>query len=552
MSNKKDQWWKKAVVYEIMTKSFKDSNGDGWGDIKGIIEKLDYLEDLGVNAIWLTPVQTSGGYDNGYDISNYREIESSYGTMEDLKLLINEMKKRDMKLMFDMVMSHTSDKHEWFIESRKGKDNKYSDYYIWSDKKLEPPKSIYGTCCYEEDPWRYDPSRKQYYYHMFSTEMPDLNYSNPAVRQEFIDLLRFYIDLGIEGFRFDVVDLIGKDIEKGYSTNGPKLREYLEELVKEGLGEDGYDKYLTVAEAGSATPETASTFAGLDGKAFSMTFNLSTLYTDAREKAGKMLPAKFDPSAVKASLHKWQTLNEGKSWNTMLTQNHDTGRIVTSKWVNPRYHNQGCKTVAISMFNFRGTPFIYQGEEIGMTQLYSLDKRHFPDTEARGKYDEMVVHKRIMTETEYFTEYLWKTGRDGAKTPMQWDNTQNAGFTSSDETWLPVNDNYKEINVQDQLEDENSILQVYKKLIHLRTRNEVTSDILTYGEYKMREDAPDHVFDYTFTYNGKKIRTVGNWSDHSKYEIPEIEGEIIINSNNANETSTLGRWEGRVYLVGGK
>lgn len=532
-------WWKNSVIYEIMPKSFYDSNGDGWGDLRGVIKKLDYLKELGINAIWFTPFWESGGKDNGYDIANYKKVELSYGNNRDLKDLIKECKKRDIKVIFDMVMSHTSSRHEWFVESRKDKKNRYRDWYIW--RRNTNKEGLYSI--YEHDPWEFDPNTMESYFHLFSRDMPDLNYSNPKVRKYFQELIKHYISLGVSGFRFDVIDVIAKDIDKGVVSEGEKLLDFIYEIASKGWNNS--QKIMTVGEGWNMTAEKAKKYAGFHNKGLSMVFWLKQILTQEEDDMSVFREKEIDFDKIKNILYKWQKSTEGTSWNALFLNNHDTGRVAT-RWASKKYRDQSIKTIATTMYTMKGTPFIYQGEEIGMTNSDLKNISDFPCVQAQGKYYELVVKNKEMTDEEFTNGYLKIDARDNSKTPVQWDETKNAGFTNGKTTWLKVNDNYKSINVKDQEKDKTSILNHYKKLISFKNKDKETMDIFLNGRFEENK-SEKAVFDFSILHNNKEIRTIANWTNKS-ISIPLVEGKILIKSNSKFSNGNLGPWESIVFL----
>ena len=541
----KTPWWKTAIIYEIMPKSFFDSNNDGWGDLDGIIKKIDYLEYLGVNGIWITPITKSGGVDNGYDAIDYKNVEESYGGNEALKRFIKECKKKNIKVILDMVMSHTSNMHSWFIESRKNKNNEYRDWYIWSK---EPTPKNYSI--YESKPWKYDPNTGEYYFHLFSTAMPDLNYNNPKVRKYFEELMKHYLDLGVDGFRFDVVEILAKEIEKGIIVDGPNLEKYIKDLNKNVWNSNS--EIMTVGEGYEVDASKAKKLCPTNYSGLSMIFWLKQIMTqDLEYQVHKDLsifqPKKFIPEKLKQIIYNWQITTHETSWNAIFVNNHDTGRSI-SRWGSKEHWEQSAKTIASTFYTLKGTPFIYQGEEIGMTNVEEwTDISHFPCVQAVGKYYEFVCEKKIISNNDYNKGYLKYNARDHAKSPMQWDSTKNAGFTKKNDSWLPVNKNYKSINVASQIKNSNSILNHYKKLIELRNKNFVTKEIFLYGKFKINK-SQKNIFDFSIIWQDYKIRTVANWTNKNILD-DCFNNKILLNSNQANRTTTIGPWESRVYLI---
>ena len=493
------KWWHSSVVYQIYPRSFNDSNGDGIGDINGIREKLDYLKELGIDVIWLSPVYKSPNDDNGYDISDYCDIMDEFGTMDDMEKLLKEANEKGIKILMDLVVNHTSDEHKWFIEAKKSKDNKYRDYYIWRDPvDGHEPNDL--ASCFSGSAWQYDESTDQYYLHLFSKKQPDLNWENENVRNEVYKMMNFWIDKGIGGFRMDVIDLIGKVPDEMITGNGPKLHDYLQEMNKAAL--EGHD-LLTVGETWGATPEIAKLYSNPKRKELSMVFQFEHIGLDQIEGKEKWDVKPLDLLDLKKVLSKWQTELEGEGWNSLFWNNHDLPRIV-SRWGNDReYRVESAKMLATLLHGMKGTPYIYQGEELGMTNVRFEDINEYNDIETLNMYKDRISkgysHDEIMAS-------IYAKGRDNARTPMQWDSTENAGFTTG-KPWLKVNKNYKFINAEDCLQDKDSIFYHYKKLIDIRKHN----DTIIYGDYKLLLPEDKNVFAYSRELNGDKIVVVCNF-----------------------------------------
>ena len=490
------KWWHSSVVYQIYPRSFNDSNGDGIGDINGIREKLDYLKELGIDVIWLSPVYKSPNDDNGYDISDYCDIMDEFGTMEDMEKLLKEANEKGIKILMDLVVNHTSDEHKWFIEAKKSKDNKFRDYYIWRDPVNGHEPNNLGSC-FSGSAWQYDESTDQYYLHLFSKKQPDLNWENENVRNEVYKMMNFWIDKGIGGFRMDVIDLIGKVPDEMITGNGPKLHDYLQEMNKAAL--EGHD-LLTVGETWGATPEIAKLYSNPKRKELSMVFQFEHIGLDQIEGKEKWDVKPLDLLDLKKVLSKWQTELEGEGWNSLFWNNHDLPRIV-SRWGNDReYRVESAKMLATLLHGMKGTPYIYQGEELGMTNVRFEDINEYNDIETLNMYKDRISkgysHDEIMAS-------IYAKGRDNARTPMQWDSTENAGFTTG-KPWLKVNKNYKFINAEDCLQDKDSIFYHYKKLINIRKHN----DTIIYGNYKLLLPEDKNVFAYSRELNGDKIVVV--------------------------------------------
>ena len=495
------QWWHSSVVYQIYPRSFKDSNGDGIGDINGIREKLDYLKELGIDVIWLSPVYKSPNDDNGYDISDYYDIMDEFGTMEDMDNLLKEANERGIKILMDLVVNHTSDEHKWFIEAKKSKDNESRDYYIWRDSvDGNEPNDLGST--FSGSAWQYDETTGQYYLHLFSKKQPDLNWENEKVRNEVYKMMNFWVDKGIGGFRMDVIDLIGKVPDEMITGNGPKLHEYLQEMNKAAL--EGKD-LLTVGETWGATPDVAKLYSNPGRKELSMVFQFEHIGLDQIEGKEKWDVKSLELLDLKKVLSKWQTELEGQGWNSLFWNNHDLPRIV-SRWGNDKeYRIESAKMLATLLHGMKGTPYIYQGEELGMTNVRFDDINDYNDIESLNMYKDRLSkgysHNEIM-------ESIYAKGRDNARTPMQWDDSENAGFTTGT-PWLAVNKNYDKINAKQCLQDENSIFNHYKKLIDIRKNN----DTIIYGDYKLLCEDDENIFAYVRELNGDKILVVCNFYD---------------------------------------
>ncbi|MCT0055011.1 alpha-glucosidase [Lactococcus lactis subsp. lactis] len=511
--NMKENWWQKTVVYQIYPRSFMDANGDGVGDLQGIISKLDYLEKLGIGAIWLSPVYQSPMDDNGYDISNYQAIADVFGTMSDMDELLLEAKKRNIQIVMDLVVNHTSDEHKWFVEARKSKDNAYRDYYIWADE----PNGLQST--FSGSAWEFDEESGQYFLHLFSKRQPDLNWENPQVHQEVFDMMNFWIDKGIGGFRMDVIDLIGKEIDQEITGNGPKLHEYLHEMNQ---GTFGQKNLLTVGETWGATPEIAELYSDPKRQELSMVFqfeHITNAYLDEGEKWDKK---EFSVSKLKEILAKWQALEKG--WNSLFWNNHDLPRIV-SNWGNDgKYRLKSAKAFAILLHLMKGTPYIYQGEELGMTNYPFESIEEVNDIESRNMFAERLAAGHSENE---IMDSIRRVGRDNARTPMQWTAGENAGFTDG-KPWLAVNPNHEEINADQAMSDPDSVFYTYQKLIELRKQH----DWVIYGDFKLIDSEAD-VFAYLRTYKGKKYLVVANLSDEeNQFKTGFVCRDLLIHNEN--------------------
>ena len=519
------KWWKESVVYQIYPKSFKDSNGDGVGDIRGIIQKLDYLKELGVNVLWISPMLESPQDDNGYDISDYRRIYKEYGTMEDYEELLSEAHKRDIRILMDLVVNHTSDEHNWFIESRKSKDNPYRDYYIWKDPVNGKEPNNWGGV-FGGSAWEYDSQTQMYYLHLFSKKQPDLNWENEKVRQEVYDMMTFWCEKGIDGFRMDVISMISKDqtFPDGemnnslygdfgpYCVHGPRIHEFLQEMNREVLSK--YD-IMTVGETSGVTIEEAQNYAGEARNELNMVFQFEHVENGSGDY-GKWTTEKYDFKEFKRIMIKWQEELQGKAWNSLFLGNHDQPRSVSRFGNdNPAYRETSAKMLATCLHMMQGTPYVYQGEELGMTNGYFDKLEDYRDIESINFFTEL-TDAGFMTP-EYMMKCLMLRSRDNARTPMQWDDSAQAGFTDG-ESWIKVNPNYKEINAAQQLEDPNSIFHYYQKLIRLRKEK----DIIVYGEFEPIYRDDEQIFAYIRRQKQEKLLTVCNFSDkNAEMEISE-------------------------------
>lgn len=516
-------WWHKATVYQIYPKSFMDTNGDGIGDLKGITSKLDYLQKLGVMAIWLSPVYDSPMDDNGYDIANYEAIADIFGNMADMDNLLTQAKMRGIKIIMDLVVNHTSDEHTWFIEAREHPDSSERDYYIWCDQPNDL-ESIFGGSA-----WQYDDKSGQYYLHFFSKKQPDLNWENANLRQKIYDMMNFWIDKGIGGFRMDVIDMIGKIPAQYIVSNGPKLHAYLKEM---NVASFGQHDLLTVGETWGATPEIAKQYSNPVNHELSMVFQFEHIGLQHKPETPKWNYVKeLNVPALKTIFNKWQTeLELGQGWNSLFWNNHDLPRVL-SIWGNTgKYREKSAKALAILLHLMRGTPYIYQGEEIGMTNYPFKDLNELDDIESLNYAKEAFTNGKSM---ETIMDSIRMIGRDNARTPMQWDASQNAGFSTADKTWLPVNPNYKDINVQAALKNSNSIFYTYQQLIQLRKEN----DWLVDADFELLPTA-DKVFAYLRKVREERYLIVVNVSDQEEVlEIDVDKQETLI--SNTDESATL-------------
>ena len=500
----KTDWWKKSVIYQIYPRSFQDSNGDGVGDIRGIISRLDYLHELGIDAIWLSPVYQSPMDDNGYDISDYQGIAPEFGTMEDMEELIAEGHKRNIKIIMDLVLNHTSDEHFWFQEALKGPDNPYYDYYVWADEPNELRSSFSGSA------WEYVPHLNKYYLHQFSVKQPDLNWKNPALKQEIWDMINFWIEKGVGGFRLDVIDLIGKEPEKLITADGPTLHPLIQELNEKTFG--AYD-LVTVGETWSADPENAQLYSHPDRKEFSMIFQFEHVGLDQQEGKEKWDLAPLDPARLHNVLSKWQTELVGKGWNSLFWNNHDLPRAISRFGDDrPAFRELSGKMLAIYLHFMSGTPYIYQGEEIGMINTPITDINQADDIETRRMYAERIENG--FTKEELITSINAK-GRDNARRPMQWTGAEGAGF-STGQAWLAFGDTVKDINVEKALADKQSLFYTYQKLIALRKEYPCMSE----GKYEVMETGNSSVMAYRkYDEQDDFIILVNFTSDEQAFEV---------------------------------
>ncbi|WP_102264670.1 glycoside hydrolase family 13 protein [Mesobacillus jeotgali] len=548
----KHTWWKEAVAYQVYPRSFMDSNGDGIGDLQGMISKLDYLKDLGIDVIWICPMYKSPNDDNGYDISDYQDIMDEFGTMEDFDQLLAETHKRGMKLIIDLVINHTSDEHQWFIESRESKDSPKRDWYIWRDGKdgAEPNnwESIFGGSA-----WEYDEKTGQYFLHIFSRKQPDLNWENKDVRTALYDMINWWLDKGIDGFRVDAISHIKKEAGLKDMPN-PEGQQYVSSFDKhmnvdgiqpflEELKEETFSKYdiMTVGEANGVSIEEADLWVGEEQGKFNMVFQFEHLdLWDSEKKA-------LDLAKLKSTFTRWQKGLEGHGWNALFIENHDKARIVSTWGDDKDYWRESATALASMYFLMQGTPFIYQGQEIGMTNVQFPSIEDYNDVAIKNLYkirrENGVPHEEIM-------DFIWATSRDNSRTPMQWSNAENAGFTTGT-PWLGMNPNYKEVNVENQLNDPDSILHFYKKMIEMKKAN----DIFTYGTYDLVLENHGQIYAYTRTLEDKQAVVLSNLSSEpAAFEFngfPLESSQLLLNNYKVEEKGTsftLKPYETRVYL----
>lgn len=555
-------WYKEMTVYQIWPRSFKDGNGDGIGDLKGVLEKLDYLKDLGITAIWFSPLYVSPQEDFGYDIADYRQINPEYGTMDDFKAVVSGCKERGIRIIMDLVVNHTSNQHKWFLESRKGgDDNPYKDYYIWrkgtgADGKGYPNNWM---ATFPGPAWEWDEVRKEYYLHLFAVGQPDLNHDNPKVRQEVIDIYNYWLDLGVDGFREDVITYISKEeglpngnplapIMRGAShyTCGPRLHEYLQQFKNEGWG---LRDCMTVGEAPAMTPDLALKFI-TEGEQqdLNMMFHFQHMEADCIGNA--CVKTGFKLKKFKGVFGNWQEKMYGRAWNSLYIENHDQPRSVSRFGSEGKYHDLSAKVLANSYLFLSGTPFIYQGQEIGMTSIYLKDMKDYVDVAAFATRD---IMKKFHLSEKLSMNMLAYGSRDNARTPVQWSDGKNAGFTTADRAWFHINKNYPEINVEKQISDENSVLSYYKKLLKIRNGNQ----LIIYGDYKEHNKSSKYLWVYERNYEGKKLLVVSNFSEKAvHFTAPSgldlSKAKLLIGNYAQCELLSNGftarPWETRTYL----
>lgn len=530
----KKKWWKNAVIYQVYPKSFQDSNGDGIGDIKGIISRLDYLRTLGIDAIWLSPVYRSPQDDNGYDISDYQDIDPMFGSLVDMEELIAEAGKRNIKIIMDMVLNHSSDEHRWFVEAKKGKDNPYHDYYVWRDgKEGVPPNDM--TSAFGGSAWEWVPQLGQYYLHQFSVKQPDLNWDNPKLRKELYDMILWWMDKGVGGFRFDVIDLIAKEPDRKITSNGTRLHEYIREMTANTLSKGNL---LTVGEAWSDTPETAKLYSNPDGSEVSMVFQFEHIMLDQEPGKDKWDMIPLSLPALKRCYEKWQNTLFDKGWNSLFLDNHDLPRIV-SRWGNDgKYRVESAKMLATMLHGMQGTPYIYQGEELGMTNVQFPDISDYEDIETLNVYKERIA---AGYPKEAVMKSIYARSRDNARTPMQWNDGRNAGFTDGT-PWFALNPNYTVINAENALEDKNSVFYYYQKLISLRKEYQVFLD----GSFTLLLPEDEKIFAYVRKNEDSELLVCVNFTDE-ELSLPEAckwhDGELLVHNYDGELGSELRPYE---------
>ena len=522
----KRAWWKEAVIYQIYPRSFMDSNGDGIGDLKGITSKLDYLQYLGIDVIWLSPVYKSPNDDNGYDISDYQDIMDAFGTMADFDEMLAAAHERGIRIVMDLVVNHTSDEHRWFVESRRSVDNPYRDYYIWREgKDAQTPPNNWGSC-FSGPAWQYDEETAMYYLHLFSKKQPDLNWDNPKVRKEVFDMMTWWCDKGIDGFRMDVISMISKTEEmpdgevhglygdfSPYCVHGPNVHRYLREMNEKVLSR--YD-IMTVGETSGVTTDQAKQYAGEDTHELNMVFQFEHVEWDGPGKYGKWTDERLPLTTLKKIMSRWQTELYGKAWNSLFWDNHDQPRAVSSFGDDrPQYREASAKMLATCLHMQQGTPYIYQGEELGMTNYPFQSPAEFRDIESINAYREWCIDGPVSHE-DFWPCIIFKS-RDNARTPVQWDDCEHAGFTTGT-PWIAVNPNYRDINAKSETADPDSVFHYYKKLIELRKKN----PIIVYGKYAPLLEDSEELFVYTRTLDEEKLLVVCSFCDHeTSFTIPD-------------------------------
>lgn len=553
MAEEKKAWWKEAVIYQIYPRSFADSNSDGIGDLNGITAHLDYLETLGIDVIWLSPVYKSPNDDNGYDISDYRDIMDDFGTMGDFDRLLAEAHRHHIKIVMDLVVNHTSDEHAWFIESRSSKDNPHRDYYIWKEPKNGKEPNNWGSC-FGGSAWELDERTGMYYLHCFSKKQPDLNWENPKVRDEVFDMMNWWCEKGIDGFRMDVISMISKDqsypdgpVEDGlygsfgpYVCNGPRVHEFLQEMNNRVLSH--YD-LLTVGEAAGVTIDEAKKYANSDGTELGMVFQFEHVDL-VKSPIGKWTDQKPQLTDFRRVMNKWQYELEGKAWNSLFLDNHDQPRVV-SRFGNDSeaYRVISAKMLATCLHMMKGTPYIYQGEELGMTNVYFDKLEDYRDIESINAFHQYVDSGIVKAED--MMRYLKEISRDNARTPMQWDDSKNAGFTDGT-PWINVNPNYKEINAKAAVADPNSVFHYYQELIKLRH----TLPIIVYGKFQGLLDDSETIYAYERHLDGQVLTVACNFTDQEQdcTLFDDLAGEELISNYKEHKAGKLQPYEARVIL----
>lgn len=541
MMNRDDRkWWKTSVIYQIYPRSFQDSDGDGIGDLNGIIDRLPYLEELEIDAVWLSPVCKSPQDDNGYDISDYRDIDPLFGTLGDMERLIKEARARGIRIIMDLVLNHTSDEHPWFQEARKSRENPYHDYYVWRDGKEEtPPNDL--RACFGGSAWEWVPELEQYYFHQFSVKQPDLNWENPAVRREIYDMILWWMDKGVGGFRLDVIDQIAKEPDRKITGNGPRLHEFIRELSRETFQKGDI---VTVGECWGADPERAKLYSAPDGSEFSMVFQFEHIMLDSVPGKEKWDLAPLPFVTLKRVLSHWQNELHGCGWNSLFWNNHDLPRIVSRWGDDGAYREESAKMLATVLHGMQGTPYIYQGEELGMTNV-DYEIGDYRDIETLNMYRERLEQGY---QKEAIMRSIHAKGRDNARTPMQWDDGRNAGFTTGT-PWIRINGNYKEINVRKELEDPASVFRYYQKLIRLRKECPVFAE----GSFQLLLEEDEAIFAYLREAGEQRLLVLCNFFGAERTcplkEMWEGKELLICNYAEQDRSGVLRPYEARMYLI---
>ena len=536
----KREWWHSLTVYQIYTRSFCDSNGDGIGDFGGILQKLDYLQELGVGAIWLSPFNDSPNYDNGYDVSDYYKVMEEAGTMEELEELIAACEKREIVVMMDLVLNHSSHLHPWFLEARKDRNSKYHDFYIWKEgTKEQPPEG--GGAFFGGSTWEWVPEVQEYYYHSFSVMQPDLNWKNPSLRKELYRMIQFWMDKGIRGFRLDAIDNIVKDGHGGNDTHSEQIHTYLMEMNQNTYGKS--EQILTVGETGGATVEMAQQYSDPESQELSMIFQFELMGIDGI-RSGNWDPKPYTLPQLKQLFEKWQTGLEEKGWNSLFWGNHDFPRVV-SRFGNDRepYREKSAKMLAICLHMMQGTPYIYQGEELGMTNVPFNSLDDYRDIETFNSYKQLVEIEKSVSH-EDMLRYMRKSSRDNARTPMQWNKEKNAGF-SEHIPWIMMNPNYQTINAEAEMKDTNSIFHTYQKLIQLRKEYE----IITLGKYELIMKNDENIYAYKRLYQNEELYVYCNFTDKEvSYDASILNNEkVLIQNYNQHQKGILKPYESIVF-----
>ena len=548
----KKTWWKEGVVYQIYPRSFKDSTGNGVGDIYGIIEKLDYIKSLGVNMIWICPIYSSPNDDNGYDISDYRKISEEFGGIKAFDILLKEMHKRDLKLIMDLVANHSSDEHKWFQESKKGENNPYHDYYIWKRGDFDVPPNNWLSV-FSGSAWQWDSNLNKYYLHLFTKKQPDLNWENPKVRDEIYDVLNFWFSKGVDGFRMDVISFISKrldfppakegatlsDMMENIYANGPRIHEFLKEMNKKVLSK--YD-IVTVGEGPGVNLKTGLKYVDENEKELDMVFHFDHLQIDFGPE-GKFDPQTVDFIQFKKVFSDWDLYLKNKGWNSIFLGNHDFSRIVSRFGNDKKYRNQSAKLLATLLMTLRGTPYVYQGDEIGMTNIKYPSIDYYDDIETRNAWKEAEEQGKDM---DIFLKAVHRQSRDNARTPLQWDNSRFAGFSNT-KPWIDVNENYNKINVELQQNDSDSILNYYKEIIRIRKKYST----LIYGDFLDLDPGNERLYIYKRWDKQKTFIIVLNFSDdEAQCDIHNFDSMRLVISNYKKSvyTKSVDPWEARVYI----